>query len=154
MVKHPVRPRYHCGHLHGRAGDRLCPLSVRQQRESRRAGLPAGVPGGCALHEGAVQRCCLSVAQRRLRLVPGPRQRLQFHQLVPAGALDQGRPHVRDQRLGGEMQREEFRALPARGGATRLQVRHAGPHVDPAGGGDRGGDPGPGVPADRYRGAG
>ena len=149
MAEHPLRPRSDCGHLYGRAGFGLCPVSARQQREPRRAGLPAGVPGGCTVHEGAFQRCGLPVAQRDPGLVPGAGQRVQFHQLVQAGALDQGRAHVRDQRPGGEMQREEFRAVPPRGGAARLQVWHVGPHVDPAGGGDRGGDPGPGEPADR-----
>lgn len=149
MAQHPVRSGDHRGHLHGCAGNGLRLVSARQQREPHRTGIPAGVPRGSSLHEGPVQRRRLPVAQRGVRLVLGAGQRFQLHRVVQTGALDQGRPHVRDQRPGGEMQREELRTVPAGGGAAGLQVRHAGPHADPAGGGDRGGDPGSGEPADR-----
>ena len=146
MAQHPVRPGHHCGHLHGRAGQRLRAVPPRQPREPRRAGLPAGPSGGGAAHEDAPQGRGVSGAQRRLRLVRGAGQRVQLHRVVPTGAVDQGRVDVRDQRPGGEVQREELRAVPPGGGAARRQVRDAGPHADPTGGGDRGGDPGPGDP--------
>lgn len=65
---------------------------------------------------------------------------------MQAGALDQRCAHVRDQRPGGEVQREELRAVPAGGGSPGGQIWHAGPHVDSTRGGDRGGDTGPGEP--------
>lgn len=130
MAERAVRSGHHGGHFHGGSRDRLRALPARQQREPARPGIQGELSGRGAVVADSQQGCGVPVPERHTRLVFGQRQRVQLHRLVQAGALDQRRAHVRDQRRGGEVQREELRALSAGSGAPGGEIRHAGAHVD------------------------
>ncbi len=146
MAEHAVRSGHHGGHFYGGSGDRLRALPACKQREPRRPRVQDQVSRCGAFAADAQQGRGLPVEERHTGLVFVQRQRVQLHRLVQTGALDQRCAHVRDQRPGGEVQREELRAVPAGGGSPGGQIWHAGPHVDSTRGGDRRGDTGPGEP--------